>query len=83
MFGIDGMVRTVDRAFHVTDHRVDPGEFFFGHAVRTAASNDAVVVTALLEHGGKTGQTVGIHQATRLKMFAGPAFDFAASEAVH
>ena len=55
MFGVDGVVSAVDRALHVADHRVDPGEFFFGHAVRSATGDDAVVVTAMIEHGGKAG----------------------------
>lgn len=81
MFGIDGMVGGIDRSFHVSDHGVNPGEFFFGHAIRTTASHDAVVVTALLEHGGKAGQSIGIHQAARFKMFASLTFDFSRSEA--
>lgn len=42
MFGIDGVVGTIDRAFNVADHGVDPGELFFGHAIRAAAGDDAV-----------------------------------------
>lgn len=75
MFGFDGMVSTVDRAFYIADHGVDPSEFFFGHAVRAAAGDDAVVVTALIEHGGKANQIVRIHQTAWFQVFTGPAFD--------
>jgi len=34
VFGIDGMVRTVNRALHITDHGVDPRELFFSGLVK-------------------------------------------------
>ena len=54
MFGLNSMISTVDRAFDVADHRIDPSEFFFCHAIRAAAGDDAVVVTIAIEYGGKT-----------------------------
>ena len=74
------MVSAVDRAFHVANHGVDPGEVFFGHAVGAAASDDADMVATVIENGGKTGEAVRVNQATRVKMSTGPALDFAGSE---
>ncbi len=62
MFGTDGVISTVDRAFHIANHGVDPGEFFFGHAAWPAAGDDAVVMAAVIKYGGKAGQPVRGHE---------------------
>lgn len=69
------MVSTVNQAFNVDDHSVEPGEFIFGDAVLVAASDNTVVATVVIKHGRKTLYAIRIDPATRLQVFANPRFD--------